>query len=156
MDNIILNINQTNLAEGTEEITLLVRRKDKTLKEYIQQWFLPTKLKLTVTFTDFEVVDKRIKCTKCSNQPFKLNVDSSGGWKISSYMTHLRTAHKMPDEVGVADNTGNTNNGRNDSNNDNAANEDDNRNGEPPRKNPRLEESDFSQSAPTTSQSTST
>jgi hypothetical protein len=42
MDNIILNINQTNLAEGTEEITLLVRRKDKTLKEYIQQWFLPT------------------------------------------------------------------------------------------------------------------
>ena len=71
-------------------------------------------------------------------------------------MTHLRTAHKMPDEVGVADNTGNTNNGRNESNDDNAANEDDNRNGEPPRKNPRLEESDFSQSTPTTSQSTST
>jgi hypothetical protein len=68
MDNIILNINQTNLAKGTEEITLLVRRKGKTLKEYIQQWFLPTKLKLTVTFTDFEVIDNGIKCTKCSVQ----------------------------------------------------------------------------------------
>jgi hypothetical protein len=155
-DNIILDIDQTNSAEGTEEITLLVRRKGKTLQQYIQQWFLSTKLKLNVTSTDFEVVDNGIKCTKCSNRPFKVTVDSSGGWKISSYMTHLRTAHKMPDEVGVADNTGNTNNGRNESNDDNAANEDDNRNGEPPRKNPRLEESDFSQSTPTTSQSTST
>ena len=56
----------------------------------------------------------------------------------------------------IANDTGNTNNGRNESNDDNAANEDENRNGEPPRKNPRLEESVFSQSTPTTSQSTST
>jgi hypothetical protein len=34
MDNIILDINQTNSAEGTEEITLLVRRKGKKMKDY--------------------------------------------------------------------------------------------------------------------------
>jgi hypothetical protein len=95
MDTIVANVNQANSTEENGQ----VRRKGKTLKQYIEQWFLSTKLKLTVTSADVEIIDGKIKCTKCTaSRPFKISLDSCGGWKISSYMTHLRSAHQKPEQ----------------------------------------------------------
>ncbi len=68
-------------------------------------------------------------------------------------MTHLRTAHKMPDELDAAGNTGSTNNERGESNDGPGVV---GVSGDPPQKHPRIENSGFPQSAPTPSQPPST
>jgi len=73
--------------------------------------------------------------------------------RCSSYMTHLRTAHKMPDELDAAGNTGSTNNERGESNDGPGVV---GVSGDPPQKHPRIENSGFPQSAPTPSQPPST
>jgi hypothetical protein len=105
LDTIVSNVNQANSTEENGQ----VRRKGKTLKQYIEQWFLSTKLILTVTSADVEIIDGKIKCTKCTaSRPFKISLDSCGGWKISSYMTHLRSAHQKPEQRPIETMTGST------------------------------------------------
>jgi hypothetical protein len=105
LDTTVSNVNQANSTEENGQ----VRRKGKTLKQYIEQWFLSTKLILTVTSADVEIIDGKIKCTKCTaSRPFKISLDSCGGWKISSYMTHLRSAHQKPEQRPIETMTGST------------------------------------------------
>ena len=38
-------------------------RKGKSLRQYIENWLLATKLKLSVTSADFDIIEDKIKCT---------------------------------------------------------------------------------------------
>ena len=131
-------------------------RKGKTLRQYIENWLLATKLKLSVTSADFDIIEDKIKCTKCSNRPFKVSGDERVGWKICSYMNHLRLAHQKPEEAAAhgtgAVNEGNTSVPRDEIDQANAATLADET--EPLEKRQRTE-SDFPASAPISSQSTS-
>jgi hypothetical protein len=149
MDTIVSNVNQANSTEENGQ----VRRKGKTLKQYIEQWFLSTKLKLTVTSADVEIIDGKIKCTKCTaSRPFKISLDSCGGWKISSYMTHLRSAHQKPEQRPI--DATETMTGSPSGNSDNAVEE---AQEEPQPKRQRVDnQQGFPPSASTSSQSTST
>jgi hypothetical protein len=149
MDTIVANVNQANSTEENGQ----VRRKGKTLKQYIEQWFLSTKLKLTVTSADVEIIDGKIKCTKCTaSRPFKISLDSCGGWKISSYMTHLRSAHQKPEQRPI--DATETMTGRPSGNSDNAVEE---AQEEPQPKRQRVDnQQGFPPSASTSSQLTST
>lgn len=97
-----INFNNAN-ASGNEAIVndnLPVLRKNKTLKQYIENWFVTTKKKLNVAKEDFSIVNNNgIVCTRCNPRAFKSSVDDNGGWRPSSYLNHLRITHEIVEQT---------------------------------------------------------
>ncbi len=87
----------TALTDGSSEGE--IKRKGRTLDQYLRNWLIVTKLKLDFDPTDWEIRDRgcSIVCKRCKNRPFKVTVDSRGGWKPSSFMGHLSSAHVSHD-----------------------------------------------------------
>ncbi len=106
LDNNATQNSSTSSGSNTDIV-----RKRKTLHQYLVNWRSVTKHKLNFLASDWEIKDRgnSVVCKKCNNRPFTVTADSHGGWKASSFINHLISAHVVPENELASQNTQNTN-----------------------------------------------
>ena len=95
---------------GQSRQVLFATRNRKTLTEYVERWLTNTKMRLDFEKTNCAIdnENKTISCKICpSVKSFSATLDSSGCWKISSFVSHLKAVH-FKNDVAVQENVGHT------------------------------------------------
>ena len=95
------NVTLEGTLEETQNTTRVIRRKGKSLQEYLFNWISKSKLRDTWdlpsikwTIDNHESEQPKITCSTCKIAPFNVNGDKHVGWKFSAYVNHINNFHK--------------------------------------------------------------
>ena len=95
------NVTLEGTLEETQNTTRVIRRKGKSLQEYLFNWISKSKLRDTWdlpsikwTIGDHESKQPRITCSTCKIVPFNVNGDKHVSWKFSTYVNYINNSHK--------------------------------------------------------------
>jgi hypothetical protein len=116
IDSVMRVVSRANVSEGqsdmtnvtlegtlkeTQNTTRVIRRKGKSLQEYLFNWISKSKLRDTWdlpsikwTIDNHESEQPKITCSTCKIAPFNVNGDKHVGWKFSAYVNHINNFHK--------------------------------------------------------------
>ncbi len=92
--------NSTNAETNASSSLQKIIKKGKSLDQYVKNWMDGTKLCLDYSFSDCSIEDENstITCTKCKVRPFNGSVRGVNGWKITTFVTHLKKFHSGKNE----------------------------------------------------------